>query len=98
VNLGELDVAPLGGLREVFEVLTHPCVAAIRASPRCESFNHGIPDDFGVRERDVGFGVAPVPRVKREQGQLHVLLRHRPTQYPAPGFYFASGSGTAWAT
>ena len=32
----------------------------------------------GFESRDDRFHVAPVPRIDREQGQLHVLLRHRP--------------------
>jgi hypothetical protein len=84
VNLGELGVALLGELRQAFEVLTHSSVAAVRTSLHAP-FERGRPHDFGIRERDHGFHVAPVPCVNYEQSQVYVLPRHRPRSIPRLG-------------
>jgi len=76
-DLGELGVGLLGELRLVLEFLAYLGVTAVRASLR-DPFERGVPHASGVPERDPGFDVAPVPRIKCAQSQLDVLLRHRP--------------------
>jgi hypothetical protein len=88
VNLGVLGVTCFGEPRQVFEVLTRPCVASIRASLG-DPFEWWRSHRFGVREADHGFHVAPVPCVHHEQGPLDVLLRHRPRSISRPEWFHA---------
>jgi hypothetical protein len=87
VNFGVVGVVLFGELRQVFEVLTHAGMAAVRASLH-DAFERRKPHALGIPKRDHGHGVASVPRVVDEQSQLHVLLRHprevSPLDHPRP--------------